>query len=158
LMLRWRNESTPTEPNLHFGHFRMIDFAAKELKDGLTTHLFFQGSTKHLSQLQCHGSHLAPRCGYPSHADAYDVAIIVMEGEVETLGQQVGPHGVIFYTAGQPHSMHNPGQKASNYLVFEFHGCSYPPRSSVKRTRSLLSKLADPHCWIRKARHILRRM
>ena len=56
------------------------------------------------------------------HVDNYDVAIVVLEGEVETLGKRVGPYGAIFYAAGIPHSMSNPGQDAAKYIVFEFQG------------------------------------
>jgi redox-sensitive bicupin YhaK (pirin superfamily) len=58
--------------------------------------------------------------------DAYDVAIIVLEGEVETLGQRVAPHGVIFYAAGEAHGLSNPGTTTARYLVFEFHGSRTP--------------------------------
>jgi hypothetical protein len=50
------------------------------------------------------------------------VAIIVLEGEVESLGKRVRPHSVIFYGAGEPHGMRNPGGSIARYAVFEFHG------------------------------------
>ena len=49
------------------------------------------------------------------------MAIVVLEGEVETLGKRVGPHGVIFYAAGEPHGMRNAGNVIARYIVFEFH-------------------------------------
>ena len=45
----------------------------------------------------------------------------MLEGEIETLGERVRPHGVIHYTAGEPHGMHNPGEVPATYIVFEFH-------------------------------------
>jgi hypothetical protein len=59
--------------------------------------------------------------GYEAHIDPYDVAIILLEGEVETLGTRVSPTGVIFYGAGETHGMWNPGHTIAKYLVFEFH-------------------------------------
>ncbi len=43
---------------------------------------------------------LQPGAGYAPHADPYDVAILMLAGRVETLGQIVEPLGVIFYSAG----------------------------------------------------------
>jgi quercetin dioxygenase-like cupin family protein len=78
-------------------------------------------STANLEKLHGHTSTLTPGAGYDPHADPYDVAIIVLEGEVETLGKRVGPHGVIFYAAGEPHGIRNPGYTIARYIVFEFH-------------------------------------
>ena len=75
-----------------------------------------------LAEAHCHASTLPAGEGYRPHIDHYDVAIVVLEGEVETLGERVGPHGVIFYAAGEPHGMRNPGQTVARYVVFEFHG------------------------------------
>jgi hypothetical protein len=50
------------------------------------------------------------------------VAIVVLEGEVATLGKRVGPHSVIFYRSGEPHGIRNPGESLAKYVVFEFHG------------------------------------
>ena len=66
-------------------------------------------------------SKLKPGGGYEPHMDSHEVVIIVLEGEVETLGRRVGPHGVIFYATDEPHGMHNPGDKTAKYIVFEFH-------------------------------------
>ena len=41
---------------------------------------------------------------------------------METLGQRVGPHSVIFCPAGEPHGIRNPGEVVAKYIVFEFHG------------------------------------
>jgi len=60
--------------------------------------------------------------GYEPHGDDYDVSIVILEGEVETLGKRVGPHSVIYYAAREPHGMYNPGEVAAKYIVFEFHG------------------------------------
>ncbi len=81
----------------------------------------FEGQTVTLPKLQCHLSQLPPAAGYPAHSDPYDVAIIVLEGEVETLNTRAKPNDVIFYAAGEPHGMNNPGADTARYLVFEFH-------------------------------------
>ena len=44
-----------------------------------------------------------PGAGYDPHVDANDMVIIVLEGEIETLGERVAPHGVVIYPTGEPH-------------------------------------------------------
>ena len=105
----------------HTRGLRYVQINAAEIKDGFCSHLVFEGPTAYLRKLHCHTSTLTPGAGYDSHIDDYDVAIIVLEGEVETLGQHVGPHSVIFYRAGEPHGMRNPGKLIAKYVVFEFH-------------------------------------
>jgi hypothetical protein len=80
---------------------------------------------------------MLPGAGYEPHVDAYDVAIFVVSGKVETLGQVVEPNSVIFYSAGEPHGMKNVGQEPAKYLVFEMHG---PGSSHVVRAKGLASK------------------
>ncbi|MGH2818596.1 MAG: cupin domain-containing protein [Actinomycetota bacterium] len=122
LMFKWHAPSTVTQPALPFGRFRVFAEDDSDVEDGFQRRVVFEGPTAHLRKFHCHASTLTPGAGYEPHIDAYDVAIIVLEGEVETLGQRVGPCGVIFYRAGEAHGMRNPGEKIAKYLVFEFHG------------------------------------
>jgi quercetin dioxygenase-like cupin family protein len=80
------------------------------------------GGTRYLCKLHAHVTTLQPGAGYPPHEDAYDVAILTINGTIETVGQQVGPNSVIFYAAGEPHGMKNVGTSPAVYVVFEFHG------------------------------------
>lgn len=88
---------------------------------GFSPSLCFEGPTRYLNKLQVHLSNIIPGGGYAAHHDNHDVVIVVLEGEVETLGRRVKPHGVIYYAAGEPHGMHNPGPVPARYLVVEFH-------------------------------------
>src|SRR5204862_42584 len=65
--------------------------------------VIFDRPTRYLRKLQGHVTVLEPGAGYDAHADAYDVAIVVLEGEVETIGGRAAPHDAIFYRAGEPH-------------------------------------------------------
>ena len=121
LMFKWHGPSTRVESLLPFGHFEALE-EGSGARRGFQARKLFQGPTAYLRKLHCHSSTLTPDAGYEPHIDAYDVAIIVLEGEVETLGERVGPHGVIFCRAGEPHGMRNPGDVTARYLVFEFHG------------------------------------
>jgi quercetin dioxygenase-like cupin family protein len=123
LMFKWQSHRTENESPLTFGHFKLLgSINASEIKDGFCPRLLFEGPTGYLRKLHCHTSTLTPGAGYGSHIDDYDVAIIVLDGEVETLGKRVGPHSVIFYRAGEPHGIRNPGESIAKYVVFEFHG------------------------------------
>jgi uncharacterized cupin superfamily protein len=93
---------------------------------GPASRLVFEGSTAFLPRFHCHISTLAAGTGYQPHADHYDVAIVLLEGEVETLGQRVEPRAVIAYPAGVAHGMHNPGDTTAKYVVFEFRGAATP--------------------------------
>jgi len=122
LMFKWRSDKANKEPKLQFGQFDMLhrtDDSA--IEEGFEYRLVFDGPTAYLRRLQCHTSTLTPGAGYEPHIDAYDVAIVVVEGEVQTLGERLGPHSVIFYPGGEPHGMHNPGNVIAKYIVFEFH-------------------------------------
>lgn len=159
LMFKWHTNSTETVSPLGFGQFNLLDPAQdSEVKEEFCPRLLFKGPTTFLRKLSCHTSTLTPGAGYDPHIDAYDLAIIVLEGEIETLGERMAPHSVIFYPAGEPHGIRNPGEVIAKYIVFEFHGSqsaladTFPNPSS-----SLLAKLIDPQCWKRKLRHLIKR-
>jgi len=81
----------------------------------------------HLRKLHLHRSRLQPGGGYEPHADAYDVALIVLQGNVESLGVLAKPYDVFHFAAGEPHGIHNPGDVPAEYLVIEFHGDTVMP-------------------------------
>lgn len=136
LMFRWREPkpvsreaAKPGEPGaagrapaLGPLGFDLFDSARREDgREGFAINRVFEGPTGYLERLHCHLSTLTPGAGYAPHADRYDVAIVVLEGEVETLGARAVPHVVIMYPAGEPHGMYNPGEATAYYVVFEFH-------------------------------------
>lgn len=125
VVFKWRTTS-PGGPGvaLPFGQF---DTAAPPgllpfgLFETTASGLLFQDPTRHLGKLHSHVTVLEPGDGYPPHADPYDVGIIVLSGEVETIGGRAEPHDVIHYVAGEEHGMQNVGDGAARYVVFEFH-------------------------------------
>jgi MoaA/NifB/PqqE/SkfB family radical SAM enzyme/mannose-6-phosphate isomerase-like protein (cupin superfamily) len=126
LLLKWHAKSRASEGQAMT--FRasttcdaLPDRDARNATRGWSNRVLFEGPTEYLKKLQSHVSTLSPGAGYDAHRDAHDVAIVVLEGEVETLGRRAGPHSVVFYAAGQPHAMSNPGTVETKYLVFEFH-------------------------------------
>lgn len=122
VMLKWHAGWKKSDNVLDFRKYDLFETTSdNEVLEGFRPRHLFHQPTNYLKTLHCHISTLAPGAGYEPHRDDYDVAIILLEGEVETLGQRVKPHSVIFYAAGEPHGMHNPGETAAKYVVFEFH-------------------------------------
>ncbi len=159
VMFKWHTGRTQSASPLGFGQYNFLDHLAdRGAGPGFCPRLVFEGPTACLRKLHCHTSILAPSAGYEPHVDAYDVAIIVLEGEVETLGERAGPHSVIFYPAGEPHGMDNPGKTAAKYVVFEFHGSQSSPAdgNSLNPSPSLLAKLRDPQRVKRKLKQLLK--
>jgi len=85
------------------------------------TSLVFESQTEFLDKLHCHFSHMKPGAGYEPHKDSHDVLIILLDGKVETLDNELESISVIFYQAGELHSMKSVGSNSARYLVFEFH-------------------------------------
>jgi mannose-6-phosphate isomerase-like protein (cupin superfamily) len=108
---------------------------------GVAYEWIFDLETGYLDRLHAHFTTLDPAAGYAAHVDPYDVGIIVLEGEVETLGRRVGPGGVIFYPAGEPHGMRNPGDEPAAYLVVELHGTRRPAPAPAGRWRRRLRRV-----------------
>ena len=158
LMFKWRTDSTKPATELQFGRFDALDAAQPTAVPDFHPRRLFQGSTQHLHKLECHVSTLQPGAGYDPHVDAYDVAIILLEGEIETLGQRVRPHNVIFHPAGESHGLRNPTASPARYLVFEFHANRSSMPIAFADPPSLLKKLTDPQRWKRKLHHLFNRI
>ena len=107
---------------------------------GVTYQSILDLETEYLDRLHGHFTTLEPGSGYAPHADAYDVGIVVVEGQVETLGRRVGPGGVIFYPAGELHGMANPGDEPAAYLVVELHGTRRTARRAPSSWRGRIRR------------------
>jgi mannose-6-phosphate isomerase-like protein (cupin superfamily) len=149
LMFKWRGAPRPVEAPLALAIVDSADRPAKPEKERQTW-LLLEGPTSFLAKLHVHLSDVVPGGGYEPHADPYDVAIVVLEGTIETVGRTVGPFGVVFTPQGAPHGLRNVGAGPARYLVFEFHGEAVPrpvrkakpakpPR--VERRKSLFVRL-----------------
>ncbi|MFN3231369.1 MAG: cupin domain-containing protein [Alphaproteobacteria bacterium] len=121
MMLRWAGSASGARWPLET---QTIDAEAnppRALSDGLAVRTLLDEPTGILSKLHVHLSEMAPRGGYEPHIDAYDMAIVVLEGEIEMMGNTVAPYGLILLSGGQPHAIRNPGAAPARYLVFELH-------------------------------------
>jgi len=122
VMFKWHASWKVKDRALEFVLYDLFEAAKNEkIQEGFRPRHLFHEPTNYLKTLHCHISTMSPGAGYEPHCDDYDVAIILLEGEVETLGRRVKPHNVIFYAAGEPHGMHNPTDVTAKYVVFEFH-------------------------------------
>jgi quercetin dioxygenase-like cupin family protein len=161
LMFKWKGrcQSADMKPAVSFGHFTLLAAAEGHGEmPGYRPHLVLEGQTTWLRKLHCHVSTLAPGAGYEPHVDPYDVAIIALEGELETIGERVKPHGVVFYPSGERHGMRNPGRATAKYVVFEFHGTqSVSDRSVLVLRRWLPTRLASRRYWSKKIGRFLQR-
>jgi quercetin dioxygenase-like cupin family protein len=149
MMFKWQNDAKEKDSPLKFSLFDLFGHEDEsDAGEGFQLHLVFQGSTDYLRKLHCHTSTLIPGAGYDPHFDTYDVAILILEGEVETIGKRAGPQSLIFYPAGEPHGMYNPGETAARYVVFEFHSRQKGLTAvRLKYFLSLLVKAKDPQRW-----------
>jgi radical SAM protein with 4Fe4S-binding SPASM domain len=123
LMLKWKNPPRIDSSALPFSSCNLADFRPEgRQQTPFQPRLVFEGPTAYLKKLRCDVTTLAPQAGYAPHKDHYDVLIVVLDGEVETLGQRAKPYDVIFYAAGEPHGMSNPSlTRTARYVVFELH-------------------------------------
>jgi mannose-6-phosphate isomerase-like protein (cupin superfamily) len=131
LMFKWRAAPAMVKRPLAAGIFRYDDSPPPAVVRAFEARVLFERPTSFLGKLHAHLTTIQPGAGYAAHRDAHDVAIIVLSGQVETFEQEpegepagsrlLGPHGVAYYGAGQPHGLRNPGSEPARYLVFEFH-------------------------------------
>jgi mannose-6-phosphate isomerase-like protein (cupin superfamily) len=148
LMIKWQNRPTGNESPLGFGCYDTGSALNAPSKKGYHHRLIFEGATSYLHKLQCHISTLTPGAGYAPHRDPYDVAIVVLAGEVETIDRRAGSNSLIFYPTGEPHGLRNFGKEVAKYIVFEFHGYS---------NSAFLSELTRLQRLKKEAAHILNR-
>jgi quercetin dioxygenase-like cupin family protein len=159
VMFKWRGEESSATELSPFQHCATTDGSGElfERAAGYVQRVLFEGATAYLRTFHAHVTDLAPDHGYDPHVDAYDVAIVVLDGEVETLGGRAKPNDVIFYRAGEAHGMQNPGPSVARYIVFEFHGRTSLASDAPSSRLLLAEKLTDPERWKRKLRAFLRR-
>jgi len=147
LMFKWNAPAAGSETPLEAGIFEHEPAVTSTRP--IAQKLLFQQGTQLLSKLHAHLTTLQPGGGYEPHADPYDVAIILLSGEVETVGERVRPLGLIYYSAGELHGIRNVGATPATYLVFEFHS---PAGSALRQKRMEERRLAREQRKLEKQR------
>lgn len=141
LMFKWLAEGVSGAKNalptsvLHYGDWVVPESNSKARQSKLV----IEGPTGELGKLHCHVSQMPVGGGYKPHEDPYDVAIVMLSGEAETLGQTIRAHDIVFYSADTPHGLRNTGNVPARYLVFEFHvdPVAMKPRPKPKQQATL---------------------
>lgn len=110
------------------------------------TEVILEGKTDFLRKLHVHTTRINPGGGYEPHADGYDVALVLLEGEFETLNQTVKAPSVVYCAAGELHGMKCTSETMAKYLVFEFHGKhgEIYEHPKLRRKRKLKASLTNP--------------
>jgi quercetin dioxygenase-like cupin family protein len=143
VMLKWAGpEPARPKPALATGLHHITGRFGDPGGRGMATATLFEGPTAYLEKLHSHLTTLEPGGGYEPHRDLHAVALLLLEGVVETLGERIEPAGVIYYPAGTSHGIRNVGDGPARYVVFEFHGdaCGEPaPSARSGRTAALRS-------------------
>lgn len=78
-----------------------------------------------LREFECHISTLNPGlASHPPHTHPQEELIILRDGELDVhingTDTRVGPGGLFFFAANDPHAVRNRGDKAATYFVFNF--------------------------------------
>jgi hypothetical protein len=87
---------------------------------GQSKTLIFEGPTRLLSRLHVHTTIARLGAGSAPHRDPHDVAVVVLEGAVETTSGRVEAPGIIFHPAGRTHFLRSVGARPARYLAIEF--------------------------------------
>jgi len=140
LMFKWRASATFAELPLGTEIATFDPLPPPGTSRALSSQLLLEGPTECLAKLHAHLTTLEPDAGYDPHRDSYDVAIVTLEGTVETLGMRLGPVSVVYYAAGEAHGMRSVGSGPARYLVLEFHP---PDGRQLELGRSLGRRIAS---------------
>ena len=137
LMFKWA--STPLEAQEPLGSkiVKVEDHPATRTPvKPFDARLLFEQETAFLSKLHSHISDLQPDAGYDPHLDDYDVAIILLSGQIATANETLNAPAVAFFPENELHGMHNPSRDVARYIVVEFHGEHKAVRNLLKNNAS----------------------
>jgi quercetin dioxygenase-like cupin family protein len=128
------------------------------LCENLTMEVILEGKTSYLRKLQAHITQTGPKRGYDPHENAYDVGIVLFEGKIETLGEEIKAPALIYYAAGEPHGLKCTSHSAAKYMVFEFHGKhgDIYEHPKFRRRRKLKQSLTNPRLLFNHLKWVIR--
>ncbi len=148
LMFKWLTDEYHSDhllPHKFIRGSKHLD-AKTHIEKERETEVILEGKTDYLRKLHVHTTHINPDGGYEPHADSYDVAIVLMEGEIQTLNETLTAPAVVYCSAGELHGMKCTGDTLAKYLVFEFHGKhgDIYEHPKLRRKRKLKQSLTNP--------------
>ena len=82
----------------------------------------FEMPTMYLRNLSAGILDLKMGAGMELDKHAHDLAMLLMEGRINSMHTEIPAPGVLFFPSGTPHWTKNVGQIMATSFVFEFHG------------------------------------
>lgn len=148
IIFKWISDEYHSDKTLRSTFVKCSDLLAKERSPApqMVIDPLLRGKTGYLRTLEAHMATLEPGQYYEPHEDGYDVGIIHLEGQVETIGETISKPSFIFYSAGIKHGMKNTGTTTARHIAFEFHGKHGELYESPedRRKRRLKESLTNP--------------
>ncbi len=83
--------------------------------------LILEDRSAFLAKLHMHITRIEPDAGYGAHRDVHDVAIFLIQGEIQVLDSKIPAPAVVFLPGGCLHDMRSTGAETAKYVVWEFH-------------------------------------
>ena len=150
-MFRWNAAVRDKEDILKTSVFRNPWERCFNERNDWSTSRVFEGKTNHLDKLHLHFSRVRKSGGYAPHRDEYDVAILLLDGAVTTLGKVVHAPAVIFHPARALHGLRGHSEKQAFYLVIEFHGKYIDELTQIEKLRwqlySFIARIRQSIRW-----------
>lgn len=120
LMFKWAGTTARAGAALEAGIFDARRLLTRVAGEAFSVERLFDAPTGWLNRLHAHTTVLQPGGGYAPHRDGHDVAIVLLEGSIETLGARLSGAGIVYCGRDTLHGMHNPSSVPARYIVFEF--------------------------------------
>lgn len=120
-IFKWSGGPTTFAEKLSAGIFKFATAPVESQADGVTTRLVFDGPTRHVNRFICRAITLAPDAKFASPAAERDCGIVLLSGEVSTLGHTLRPCGIAYVSAAEALEIRNTGSAGAELVVFEFH-------------------------------------
>lgn len=119
-----------------------------------------EGRTDYLRTLEAHMTTLLPGQGYEPHRDGHDVAIVLLQGRVETMGETVDGPAIFYYAAGEKHGLRNVGPIPSRHVAFELHGKhgNLYETAYARRIKRIVKAIRHPSILVPALKRRLRRV
>jgi quercetin dioxygenase-like cupin family protein len=125
LAFKWEGRSCNTD-----GDLLNVVIANPSEESGLSISPFLPGSrtrrlietpTRYLKKLSVRIVEYEPGVSFGLHRDRYDLALVLLNGNMNMMGVKLKDPTALFVEAGTPHWMQNPDQSPTSLLVVEFH-------------------------------------
>lgn len=139
-MYRWNAAICPNQNVLDLTICRGLKMKTFDPSKQFNTLPVLEGQTGLLDLLHIHLSEAKFGGGYREHQDKHDVALLLFQGTVKTMGREVTAPAVVLYPANALHGLSGASDTPARYLVVEFHGVHSisPPLLDTVRWRKNL--------------------